>query len=110
MNYKYLKYLALASTLYILHIVLDIFTVPTPILWPAINQAYVLDIELSCIVTRDNIRIAPSIIASSENANFTRQPVVDDPIVSSVGLVTVAGIIAVLLAEHLMKVMKHENC
>ena len=34
MNYKYLEYLVLTPTLYILHIVLDTFTASTPILWP----------------------------------------------------------------------------
>ena len=31
-DHKYLEHLALASTLYILHIILDIFTAPTPVL------------------------------------------------------------------------------
>ena len=67
------------------------------------------NIELRNIIAKNVIKIVLSIIVSSGNANFTRQPVVNGPIVSSVGLVTATGTIVVLLAEHLMKVMKHEK-
>ena len=56
-NNKYLEYLVLASALYILHIVLEVFTATTPILWPITGQAYMLEIEPGGVIAEDSIRV-----------------------------------------------------
>ncbi|RLG79467.1 MAG: hypothetical protein DRO13_06005 [Thermoprotei archaeon] len=58
---SYLKHLALATTLYTLHIALDIFVAPTPLLWPLTNQAYMLETGIYGAITTNGIYINPHI-------------------------------------------------
>ena len=82
---NYLKYLALAITLYTLHIVLDTFVAPTPLLWPLTNQAYMLEIGINGIVATNGIDITPQVNVVVEQVDFTSRPVIEGPIVSSIG-------------------------
>ena len=103
---SYLKPLALATTLYTLHIVLDIFIAPTPLLWPLTNQAYVLETGINGIVATNGIDITPQINIVVEQADFTPRPAIEGPIIPPTGLIVAIGVIAVLLTEHLAKTMK----
>ena len=98
---SYLKYLALATTLYILHIALDIFVAPTPLLWPLTSQAYMLDITLSSTITEDGIVIDPQIAIITNNADFTRKPAIDGSLVSTTGVIIAIGVIAIIIIEEL---------
>ncbi len=103
MNYRYLKYLALASTIYVSHVILDFFTAPTPILWPITDQAYMFNVELSGVVTEDGIGLTPSISIFSETVDFTQQSAVSGPLISTTGVIVAIGVVVMLLAEWLVK-------
>ena len=66
-----------------------------------------LNVELNGIVAEDCIRIAPRISVSSEAIDFTKQPLVDGPIISALGMVTAIGIATILLTEQLVKAARH---
>jgi len=93
------RYVALASALYILHIALDMFTAPTPVLWPLTAQAYMMVTWVNGTVSGCGISVAPSISIHSEPADFTQRPSVDGPIVSTMGMVAGVGVTVVLLIE-----------
>ncbi len=100
---NYLKHLALAITLYTLHIVLDTFVAPTPLLWPLTNQAYMLQAGIDGIITTNSIDIIPQTNIVVEQADFAPRPAIEEPIISPTGLIIAVGAAAVLLAEHLAK-------
>ena len=103
---NYLKYLALSITLYTLHIVLDTFIAPTPLLWPLTNKAYMLQAGIDGIIATNSIDITPQINIVVEQANFTPRPTIEGPIISPIGLIIAVGVIVVLLTEYLAKTMR----
>ena len=103
---NYLKHLILATTLYTLHIVLDVFVAPTPLLWPITNQAYMLQVGIDGIITTNSIDITPQANIVVEQADFTPRPTIEGPIISPTGLIIAIGVAAVLLAEHLAKTVR----
>ncbi len=103
---NYLKYLALAIILYTLHIVLDTFIAPTPLLWPLTNQAYMLQAGIDGIITTNSIDITPQINIVVEHADLTQRPAIEGPIISPTGLIIAIGVVAVLLTEYLAKSMR----
>lgn len=105
---KHFKYLVLALALYVLHIALDVFTAPTPLLWPLVSQAYMVSMELNGVVASGGIKIAPSISVYSKAVDFTQQPLLEGPVVSPQGMVTAIGALAVLLTEWLAKTARSE--
>ena len=103
---SYLKYLALAITLYTLHIALDIFVAPTPLLWPLTNQACMLEIGINGTITSNSIGVSPQIELIAVDPDFTPRPAIEGPIVSPIGLITAVGVAVVLLAEYLAKTVR----
>ena len=47
-----------------------------------------LSIEISGVITKDGIRIAPTISISSEAADFAQKLLVKGPIISAQGMIT----------------------
>ena len=108
-NQKYLRYLAIVSTLYTLHIILDIFTAPTPLLWPLTSQAYMLSIELNSVVIEDGVRIASAISISSKATDFTQKLLIEAPIISAQGMIIAIGVATILLVEWLAKRWRYKH-
>ena len=104
-----LRYVAVAALLYVLHIALDTFTAPTPVLWPLTNQAYMLNAELNGVVAEDGVRIAPTISVSSKAADFTQQPLIEGPIISPQGIITAIGVATILLVEWFVRRQRYER-
>jgi len=68
MGNKLRKILFLTSTLYTLHILMDLAWSPTPILWPLTDQGYYLSIDISGGRVGDKISISASInLVTSEH-------------------------------------------
>lgn len=106
---RFLRYLVLASALYILHIVLDVFVAPTPLLWPLTSEAYMMKIVLNGVVAGDGVKVEPSISITSRAIDFTQQPVVEGPLVSSLGVVISVGVVAILLTERLTRLLENKH-
>lgn len=65
-----------------------------------------LDITLSSTITKNGISIVPRISIIAESTDFTPKPIVEDPIVSTMGLVVATGVIVALLVEYFIKILK----
>jgi len=91
----------LALTLYALHIVLDVFTAPTPLLYPLTSNSYMVSIGVNGFVAGGQISVKPQIALVSEPVDFTPRQVVEGPVVSGAGVIVAIGIGIALLAEKL---------
>jgi len=93
-----LTLLALATLLYIIHIVLDVFTSPTPLLWPLTSKAYAVTIDVEGVVTSTGFAATISVKVVSEATNFGKKHVVEGPLATPLGVATsITVLIAVLL-------------
>jgi len=82
---EYLKIAMLALLLYTLHIALDIFTAPTPALWPLAPSLW-LRVEVNGASTTSGIAVTPTITATIKPVDFTQREAVEGPIISETGL------------------------
>ncbi|MHC1637262.1 MAG: metal-dependent hydrolase [Candidatus Nezhaarchaeales archaeon] len=103
------KYTSLIALLYGLHIAMDVFVAPTPLLWPLTSQAYMIDIQISGTITEGGIGIFANITATTEPINFTQQPYIEGPIISTTGIITATAVAAILAIEHLTHRLKAIN-
>jgi len=93
------KHAALALAIYALHIVLDIFTAPTPALWPLAGESYTITIKVDGTVT-DKVAVTPHVEINAEPAHFTQVQAVERPLVSTTGIITATTTTALLAMEH----------
>lgn len=98
---KYLSYVVTASVLYSLHLVMDLFTAPTPILWPLINKEYMLSLGVDGVISCEGIGVKPYAELVVSDVDFTPKPVIDGPIVSMTGLVLSVAVVTLILVEWL---------
>jgi len=96
---RHAKYAALALAIYALHIVLDVFTAPTPALWPILGESYTITIKVDGIVA-DKVAVTPHVEIDAEPAHFTQVQAVEGPIVSTTGLVVAITTAALLATEY----------
>ena len=96
---RHLEYILLATGLYVLHIITDVFTAATPILWPITNQAYMFRIEIDGVITNHSVNIEPQIELITKNADFTPKPVLEGPLITPVGIIVAVGTIAIIIIE-----------
>jgi hypothetical protein len=75
----------LALLLYTLHIALDIFTAPTPALWPLAPSLW-LRVEVNGAFSTSGVAVTPTITATIKPVDFTQREAVEGPIVSETGL------------------------
>jgi len=97
---RHAKHAALALAIYALHIVLDVFTAPTPALWPLAGESYAITIKVDGTVA-DKIAIAPHVEINAEPTHFTRVQAVEGPIVSTTGLVVATTTATLLATEYI---------
>ena len=99
----YLKYLVVPVILYILHIILDLFTAPTPILWPISTQSYSLGVKLDGVLSDTGIKLIPNLIVSTEASDFTRKSVLEGPLITDTGIMVAVVTVLTLTIEYLAK-------
>ncbi len=95
LNFRYLSCLLVATILYILHLLMDLFTAPVPLLWPLTNRAYMLNIELDTILSTGGISITPRIVVATEYADFAPQPTIEGPLISTTGIIVAIGVVVI---------------
>jgi len=94
----------LALSLYILHIVLDAFTAPTPVLYPLTGSSYMVSIGVNGSIAGGMVSLEPEAMLLSEPVDFTPTQVVEGPVVSGVGVIVATSIGVAVLAEKLSRV------
>jgi membrane-bound metal-dependent hydrolase YbcI (DUF457 family) len=99
--------LALATLLiYTLHLLLDIFTGPTPILYPLADSIWV-QIQVNGASTATGITVNPSITVATVKPDFTQMEIVEGPLVTETGAVIAVVTVVTLLLEYFIKPRNH---
>ena len=106
LTYKYkrrhFETATLGTTIYILHIVLDLFTGPTPILYPLTDPIWI-KIQADGLYSDGGITITPRITVKTAKPDFTPQPAIEGPVVSERGIALATTTAATLLTSHLTR-------
>ncbi len=87
--------------LYALHIVLDIFTGPTPILWPLTMSSYAVTMSICGTVGEAMIGVKPEVTIISTSNNFTQQQVLQGSIATDMGVIIAIGVTVTIFLEQL---------
>jgi hypothetical protein len=86
-----------------MHLFLDVFTAPTPILWPLYNQSIWVTIELNLQITPNPIPSPkPTINIQATKTTFQQTPSLEAPIITSQGLI----ITLILLTPTIIQTIK----
>uniref|UniRef100_A0A7J3Z5T6 Metal-dependent hydrolase n=1 Tax=Ignisphaera aggregans TaxID=334771 RepID=A0A7J3Z5T6_9CREN len=101
---RYVKVVLLALLLYTLHLVLDLFTGPTPILYPLVGSIWV-KLKVIGLYSDTGIALTPRVTVETTKPDFTPQPAIEGPIVSEVGIILAVVTALVLVLEYLGKKM-----
>jgi len=99
------RYFGLALTIlliYTLHLLLDIFTGPTPILYPLADSIWI-KIQVNGASTTTGIAINPSITVATMKPDFTRREIVEGPLVTETGAIIAAVTAVILLLEYFFR-------
>jgi hypothetical protein len=88
----------LAVLLYTLHIVMDLLTGLTPIMWP-LAPALALHIGVNGVYGVDGIRVTPGFEVVVGPADFARRDSVEGPLVSETGLMLALIVALISLVE-----------
>jgi hypothetical protein len=83
---EYVGVAVLAVLLYTLHIVMDLLTELTPIMWP-LTPAVAVNIEVNGVYGVDGVRVTPGFEVVVGPVDFARRDSVEGPLVSETGLV-----------------------
>jgi len=99
--------LALATLLiYTLHLLLDVFTGPTPILYPLVDSIWI-KIQVNGASTATGITVNPSITVATVKPDFTQMEIVEGPLVTETGAIIAVVTVVTLLLEYFIKARNH---
>ena len=105
--YKYkkntLEYTLTILVLITLHITIDVFTGPTPILWPITSHSYTATLKLNGSIQVDSITLKPQVEITTREVDFTQQYIVEGPIASEIGVITAIAVAVTLILDHTTK-------
>jgi len=105
------RYFGLALTtllIHTLHLLLDIFTGPTPILYPLADSIWI-KIQVNGASTATGISITPSITVTTMKPDFTQREIVEGPLVTETGAILAVVTAFILLLEYFFKAKKTNN-
>jgi membrane-bound metal-dependent hydrolase YbcI (DUF457 family) len=103
------RYLGLALAIlliYTLHLLLDVFTGPTPILYPLADSIWI-KIQVNGASTATGITVNPSITVATVKPDFTQMEIVEGPLVTETGAIIAVVTVVTLLLEHFIKPRNH---
>lgn len=95
-----LRYVALAHVLYTLHIVTDMFTAPTPVLWPLVRESYMVYPDATGQLGPGGLVVYLNTSIVSVPTDFSPREYIEGPIVSPTGAVLLVATAAVLAIER----------
>jgi membrane-bound metal-dependent hydrolase YbcI (DUF457 family) len=99
------RYFGLALTtllIYTLHLLLDIFTGPTPILYPLADSIWI-KIQVNGASTATGITVTSSITVATMKPDFTRREIVEGPLVTETGTILAVVTAVILLLDYFFK-------
>ncbi len=88
-----MKLLLISTFIYVLHIVMDLFTAPTPILWPILKQSYMVSVDVEGSISINYIGINPEVKVITEPSVFIQRSLIEGPIISCTGILVSITII-----------------
>jgi len=88
----------LAVLIYALHIVLDMFTRFTPVLWP-LGDSVMIKAQVEILLSTSSLAITPSISILTEKPDFTQKSVIEGRPVSETGIIVTIITITVILLD-----------
>ena len=103
------RYFGLALTtllIYTLHLLLDIFTGPTPILYP-LADSILIKIQVHGASTATDITVTPSITVATMKPDFTQMEAVEGLLVRETGVILAVVTVVILLLEYFIKPRNH---
>jgi membrane-bound metal-dependent hydrolase YbcI (DUF457 family) len=95
----YVGVAVLAVLLYALHIVMDLLTGLTPIMWPLV-PALAVNIEVNGAYSVNGVRVTPGFEVVVGPVDFARRDSVEGPLVSETGLMIALVVALISLAEY----------
>ena len=95
----YVGVAVLAVLLYTMHIVMDLLTGLTPIMWP-LAPALALNIGVNGVYGVDGVKVIPGFEVVVGPVDFARRDSVEGPLVSETGLMLVLLVALISLAEY----------
>ncbi|MEM2349514.1 MAG: metal-dependent hydrolase [Acidilobaceae archaeon] len=100
---RFLKILLLSLILVITHIVLDMLTSPTPVLWPLVSSYISVELKINGVLDGSSIGVYPVLAVNSMQVEPLVYPV-EGPIVSEFGVATLVVLILILAIEYSMRI------
>ena len=95
---KFVYYIvSLSVLLYILHVILDVFTGPTPLLWPLTRDSYMISISINGAIGGDTLNINPVITTTATASNFIQQQTLYGPIATEYSFITSIAVLTTIL-------------
>ncbi|MEM1526936.1 MAG: metal-dependent hydrolase [Ignisphaera sp.] len=106
----FLLYLGAIALVYLLHIVVDLFTASTPILWPLISESYHLKILVQGFVAAEDktISIYPIMSVITSASNFTPRDSLEGPIATGLSIILALATLILELFEFADMIVKNK--
>jgi len=102
-NPALLKTSALATLLYSLHIIMDIFTAPTPILWPLLPTAIMVSINVDAILNPPHPQLLLNASLYQETVDFSPKPFIEGPLITKTGIILFLVTLIIITSEYVTK-------
>jgi hypothetical protein len=96
---EYFGVAVLAVLLYTTHVVMDVFTGLTPIMWP-LAPALAVNIEVNGVYGVNGVRVTPGFEVVVGPVDFARRDSVEGPLVSETGLMLALVVALISLVEY----------
>ena len=103
---RYVGVVVVAVLIYMLHIVMDVFTGLTPILWP-LAPAIGVVLEVNGVSNGESVVITPRVDVAVEPADFTRRDYIEGPIVAETGLMLAVVVAVASAVEYIARRLRH---
>jgi len=100
--------LALAILLYELHLIMDLFTGPTPILWPLIPLAYSVSLKLDAVLG-STIHLNGFFEVTTSSGLFGVHRVVGGPLVTGEGVMIALVALIIAVMENALRKLRVES-
>lgn len=101
---RYLLYLGVAVMVYLLHLVIDLFTASTPILWPLTIESYSLRMLIQGRVAKDStISIYPILKVNTSLSDFTPRDSLEGPLATDLSIVLAVATLILELTEFVTR-------
>lgn len=100
---RHLRTLITVYLLCLIHITSDLFTAPTPLLWPLTPTSYMLKVGVDGSISVGGVAINPNVALDVRPADFRQRPWVEGPIISELGVVSAIAVIATLITEYMLR-------